>query len=1849
MIFTDIANAEPLDLAICGWTPQLQGKRKTLTPAEALAFETGAHQAAPSPLNAKPEPTLKQAKANRYARGHVEFQGLPITIECPRGSYRRGTAPDGTPWECRMPNHYGFVARTIGADGEGIDVFVGQDLDSDLVTIVNQIDPKTGAFDEHKVMLGFVSESDARDAYLAAYTPGWQGMGDTQACTMEDFKTWLECGELEEPARMIQKARFAEPNEDGTRWITIHPHGNKDAPGRAVRIRPVAGKSGVFHVVGGADGELNGLRLQNIKSPEHYKAEAKVRAKESRKAQKDKLAKMTPGQKEEHKANHEAAKTTVKEAEKKLIEASLKAKGIDPATAQMPEGSGLAGHKVHQSLVSDAMKTAREAEKRLLMDAEARVQAGIQSVGGDNQPSADDLLTTKSDEERGPGYVRALKERAKAAGLASDHLAEKVQELKRVSAENRVEDGKFTERHEKLGEGDAAAGILLAGKAQGDAAREAHMEAKGLKDAHQEAVRAQMTDAIAQNEALAEILKAKAELTAAKKAARSGKQEIFQKAYQANIEDLAGDIQQGVEDHFRTQRMMDFLDEVEANNPHSETVDPDAPSGEDSMQMSRHAGAWDALHEIGLGIMGQGFMDRDTVETLGPDASAVVAARAIRSVYTPDEQKEIIQALEAVHIEEQDGEQPKALEEAQNLRDEAKKVGDAIANDAHDLATAHLMQENKVALLKESRRILGSTLGRIEARAALIMALKEVPPESLTIPLGKIGNANAVMTAAALGLKADQHTLDSDSGEALLTLNKAGMDSLIKPVDQAAVSERDLAVAIKRGQLDETGYLLKGFARRTALTTDNPIEEPEALQQPMATLPHGADGKAIQEAMEDYVGLRLAEGHRPADVMAGMTSLTFMQEHFPGSEERADTVLRDAIFPLGEKAKTFNDLGNHLQGIATKAMERAGIDAAQTLDGQRLDLDHPDFAESLHQTLSVDPRLQAAFISTANLSSDQGKMLRDYFKAEIAPRMQGEDAPKEDKPADTTPPEKIGEPAKKLTFGKDTVEDAPDEDGYRRLALPKDTDKAKEIIQAEAGRMAGPEPEEFAASMLGDDEETPEHVEWKDRRDTHAEQLQKRARLKGNDEDAAKAADIEKEVQENLKAKNGGELTAEQQKATTASNHAARFESLWAEYVGKMGGLTQAQNAIQDHMGSKFLDTFKGHYERRTGQALRTSIVPVRGQKDFSTATGTYEERADDRSEKARQDIKLRKRQGGKLAAGSISEVREERHQQGEAAQASAGRFFDESETTPAPKGPKAPGHTERWSLGATAENQLRAVMPNAVKAMQGQTKGMTLKPIAMDGRHAPQQRAVKAIIQLHRIGLFAGAGSGKTSIMLGAHAELHTSGKVKKAIYAVPSAVQAQFGGEAAKFLDPKSGIQIHAKPGASFDERVNAYRDPETHGVVVTHQTLREDTMKVLGQHIGKNAEDTKAFVHAASREDLAQAVKEAWGKVGVSHDALMLDEGHNALNRQGKEDSTLAKIMDAIGDNSKYYVGATADPIKNDSSEAYDWLTKMDHSRYPASGRDEFLRRYGKNTATTRRALKAELSRYYFADRVDPSSKREDGTFTQKHDAIHTAPVTPKQKEALDSVDQAMARIRGTKTAADAAPYARVLSPNSFQEGMSPEDEAAAVDRVRSALGTMREGAYNRILNSDPEGGKVQATVALAKASHEAGQPPIVFARNHASVQAIQQQLEAQGMKVATLTGKHSSTEKADRIRKFQPQDGSEPEAHVLVMSDAGATGINLQRGQHVIQHDIPNTHMIHSQRSARAWRLGQTNDVQVTTVAADHAFDHRNLRRLKHKEGLASIFKSSEGSLDDSDTASTLREIRQRKAEAQCSAA
>lgn len=142
------------------------------------------------------DPTEAQKEAGNYKKGHVQVGTFDITIEQPQGSVRKGTDADGKQWESKMNNTYGYIRGAVGVDGDHIDVFLSNDIDGwngRKVFVVDQYDPD-GSFDEHKVMLGFNDQDEAKGDYLANYEQGWENGRriDITGVNLEDFEKWIE-------------------------------------------------------------------------------------------------------------------------------------------------------------------------------------------------------------------------------------------------------------------------------------------------------------------------------------------------------------------------------------------------------------------------------------------------------------------------------------------------------------------------------------------------------------------------------------------------------------------------------------------------------------------------------------------------------------------------------------------------------------------------------------------------------------------------------------------------------------------------------------------------------------------------------------------------------------------------------------------------------------------------------------------------------------------------------------------------------------------------------------------------------------------------------------------------------------------------------------------------------------------------------------------------------------------------------------------------------------------------------------------------------------------------------------------------------------------------------------------------------------------------------------------------------------------------------------------------------------------------------------------------------------------------------------------------------------------------
>ena len=1592
---------------------------------------------------------------------------------------------------------------------------------------------------------------------------------------------------------IFAKAAGAQPNQ---RWVTLHPRGrgSDDYVRVLVKIHP----DGTGHVMSGS-GKLRGLKLnrlqpekweQNAKERKAAKAETKKKEAAEKKAKEKsdlQRASEDPEFAQEHakrKVEEEAFRDEKGEQLKKIhgqirerhlkqislaaelglpgwedvdpqvlqdpqglkdekVQKALSAMGITPdmleddpqAMTQAKGGAGMVVGRVQRKLTSGLKRLKRDMIKELAENHELRDSV----LGEGGQVDAGEAFAKKPG--GGLGFQKKTRERAEEEGISEADAKKQARDL----AEKRLKT--LEEIDPERAQHARTAGETMRGMHKVAGALKSVGEGSGPKlETNLDPVKVRE-----HAEKVKEFLKVSGEVERLEQSLRQYNQDTeditqaiqnrtpgsFDVDVTMDDEDFVTDLKTSVQEAAKLDLTRSFFDELDME-------DQGLGWGDTSKAMlgkAAHAG-YAHLNAALLTATGHSGLDRSVLDTLGLEAAAKLAAYRLQASLTPEELDAVREGLAAHHDETTIQAMQDALEKAQRAKAAALELDLPDVSDAASLVAAKELNNQRKDYLESAINELGSALGGMEAGAALNLALAQGVGKSINVRFNPQTDTKSVlMGLAALGLdEGDDYSAQKTiEGNALhVTLTEVGMEKLSPPGRPDELAHAARLESIREGELDEDDWLPAGFTSYPANIHNDP-----ARKDPLATPPGFGEGTAPGEALGDFVSSRLADGHKPSDILREVGSIDFVLSHVPEAQREGYLESLNDLFPTqGEDGKLRDvdqdpELRKRFEGMARAFVAKNHPDDAD-LHSQSIQPDAPHTRKAAYLALTEDPRTQIAFTPPGELGHEETAALRSYFHTEIA---------------------------------------GVDHKGRDKAAFDK------------AVKDLGPEPQRMGESMFGTAAVTPEWSEW----------------------DAKRRA------------------VTEQHAGPTA----------WAEFVSGMRGLKPAYEAVQEHMKGRVAERFSKYHSNLSGGAeLRLGVEAHRHAERFGVATDK-DKRAEQLAQESSQMAGLRDRDRGKFAGegkGSVVEKLRQKLKQGVAFEQTQSALFG-APPSQANSKPDAPAvkdtFKERYSLGSRAEGELASILPYAKGGLKAGDGGLSIYPKVTMGagtKYVTQQRAIKFAKQAKKSVMGLGMGSGKTGISIATFTELHNEGKAKKALFITPSVVRNQFGEEMARFTEP-GRYKWHAEEG-SFEDRLKAYRDPDTHMNVVTHQSFRDDAVKLLGNHYGhKTAEETVAQLEATSPQERRKMVREAFASQGVESllDYIAIDEMHGFLNRDGKPDSVMAMIGDAAFQEAKYGQLASGTPIKNDSSEAYDLLRKVAPERW--EGReDEFKRRYGVDMKVSQEAFKREVNRYVFASKVPSGVDRKTVWGAEGEDGVH-APIDlhPKQQTRLEGVGTAFERARQARREGKADVEAlKVLSPNSF-EGVPEERHQEVAEGLNRSLGTLRFSAQARVLDASPahENSKIQHVLKIAKAKKGEGQAGVVFAHSLSAVSEIAKALQADGHRVAVVTGADSSEEKAKKRQMFHPDTGK-PEADIMVLSDAAATGMNLQRGQYLVNYDLPLVHATHAQRNARIDRIGQKQDVEVHNLLTSSKFDQDAQRRLERKELLQSIFDSDWETLDDS---------------------
>jgi len=157
--------------------------------------------------------------------------------------------------------------------------------------------------------------------------------------------------------------------------------------------------------------------------------------------------------------------------------------------------------------------------------------------------------------------------------------------------------------------------------------------------------------------------------------------------------------------------------------------------------------------------------------------------------------------------------------------------------------------------------------------------------------------------------------------------------------------------------------------------------------------------------------------------------------------------------------------------------------------------------------------------------------------------------------------------------------------------------------------------------------------------------------------------------------------------------------------------------------------------------------------------------------------------------------------------------------------------------------------------------------------------------------------------------------------------------------------------------------------------------------------------------------------------------------------------------------------------------------------------------------------------------------------------------------------------------------------------------------------------------------------------AGQPDrkiVLFSEWKRMHDLIEPILESLNVKFVRLDGSVPQKRRPAIVQQFQ----NDPDCRVILLTNAGSTGLNLQSANTVINVDLPWNPAVLEQRIARAHRMGQKNPVQVYLLVTEETLEERLLDTIASKAELAAAALDVDSDINDVEMNSGIEELRRR---------
>jgi superfamily II DNA or RNA helicase len=347
------------------------------------------------------------------------------------------------------------------------------------------------------------------------------------------------------------------------------------------------------------------------------------------------------------------------------------------------------------------------------------------------------------------------------------------------------------------------------------------------------------------------------------------------------------------------------------------------------------------------------------------------------------------------------------------------------------------------------------------------------------------------------------------------------------------------------------------------------------------------------------------------------------------------------------------------------------------------------------------------------------------------------------------------------------------------------------------------------------------------------------------------------------------------------------------------------------------------------------------------------------------------------------------------------------------------------------------------------------------------------------------------------------------------------------------------------------------------------------------------------------------------------LILDEAHKLRNLYGTNQppQVAERFRDALANRMfKYVLMLTATPLQNRLWDIYslvDLLAVARGHQNPFGSEGVFARTFIADDRTQARHLSANMRDsfrsivYGYMSRI----RRADANlhFPERVVQLHKVDPVPEELELINVIANAVRSLN--RLSQISILQAVISSPHAL---LAQLKKMAANGTVPQGLATRVEEIVGRISIT----AKLRGLAALVE-KLRAEQPErwrlVVFTTRRETQTTIESFLQTGGITCGLING--DSGERNQRtIAKFKKDV---PEIHVIVSTEAGSEGVNLQAANVLVNFDLPWNPMIVEQRIGRIQRLASEHaSVCICNMILRGTFEEYIVGRLMEKLQLAS---------------------------------